>query len=86
VRFEPGIMGFDHLLSQKHSFETRPGPTGRPGTPADPGWVDEKTGEGKTRCDPADPAGRPGDPARPGQDPMTNPLTFVFFFTKTTSF
>jgi hypothetical protein len=30
--------------------------------------------EGKTRCDPADPAGRPG------QDPVTNPLTFVFFY------
>jgi len=47
-----------------------PGP-GRPGP--EPGRVDEKMEEGKTRCDPADPAGRPG------QDQVTNSLTFVFF-------
>jgi hypothetical protein len=36
------------------------------------GQVEEKTGEEKTRCDPA-------DPARPGQKPGCNTLTFVFF-------
>jgi hypothetical protein len=38
----------------------------------EPGRVEEKTGEGKTRRDPV-------DPARPGQDPVANPLTFIFF-------
>ena len=33
-----------------------------------PGRVEEKTGEEKTWC----------DPARPRQDPVANPLTFVF--------
>jgi len=46
--------------------------------PADPGLelgrVEEKTGKGKTRC----------DPARPGQKLGCNPL--AFFFTKTMSF
>jgi hypothetical protein len=57
----------------------KPGPARRVDPGPEPGRVDEKTGEGKTRCDPA---GRPGDPAdlaRPGQDPVTNPLAFVFF-------
>jgi hypothetical protein len=43
------------------------------------GRVEEKTGEGKTWCDLA------GWP----DDPVANPLTFIFiffFFTKTTSF
>jgi len=41
------------------SFETRPGGSTRdPADPGpEPGRVDEKTGEGKTRCDPP---GRPG--------------------------
>jgi len=67
---------------QNHSFETRSGRSIR--NPVDsgpePGRVDKKTGEGKTRCDPADLPGQPGDPAKPGQDPVTNLLTFVFFF------
>jgi hypothetical protein len=59
-------------------------------------WVDQSSGVGtkpglkkirkeKTRCNPADPTGWPNDlvdPARPG----CNPLIFVCFFNKTTSF
>jgi len=59
-----------------------PGP-GRPGAGTGPGWW--KNGGRKNPMWPGDPA----DPARPGQDPVTNPLTFVFFcffFTKTMSF
>ena len=43
----------------------------------EPGQVEEKTGEGKTRCDPDDDT---VDPARPGQKLGCNPLTFVCFF------
>jgi len=43
--------------SLHHSFETRLGRSTL--DPADPGlkqgWVEEKTGKEKTRCDPADP-------------------------------
>jgi hypothetical protein len=64
-----------------HSFKTWPG--GLTWDPADPGlkpgWVEEKTKKEKTRCEPA-------DRARLGQKLGCNPLTFVFFFTKTTSF
>jgi hypothetical protein len=51
-----------------HSFETQPGPVGRPGARTGLGW--KKIGEGKIRC----------DPAIPGQKPDCNPLTFVLFF------
>jgi len=67
----------------------KPGPARRVDPGPEPGRVDEKTGEGKTRRDPAGRLGDPADPARPGQEPVTNLLTFVFFvffFTKTTSF
>jgi hypothetical protein len=48
----------------------------------EPGRVEEKKKEGKTRCDPADPASRPGKTrSRPG----CKPVDFCFF-TKTTSF
>ena len=40
-------MGFTH------SFETRPGLASDPGL--EPGLVEEKTKEKKTRCDPVDP-------------------------------
>jgi hypothetical protein len=43
----------------------KPGPAD-PGL--EPGRVEEKTGEGKTRCDLAT-----------RQDPVANPLTFIFF-------
>jgi len=56
----------------------KPSPARRVDPGPEPGRVDEKTGEGKTRRDPADPAGRLGDPARPGQEPVT----FVFFLLK----
>ena len=42
----------------------------------EPSQVEEKTGEEKTKC----------DPARPGQKLGCNPLTLGFFFTKMTSF
>jgi len=61
----------------------KPGPSRRvnlgPGRPrAGTGRVEEKIGEGKTRC----------DPARPDQKPGCNLLIFIYFyfFTKTTSF
>jgi hypothetical protein len=63
--------------------ETRTNPTSesivlKPG-PADPrlepGLVEEKTGEGKTQCGPADLA-----TWLTQQDPVANLLTFVFFF------
>ena len=41
------------LSAWEHSFETRPGPAGQP--ELEPGRVEEKTGEEKTRCDPTDP-------------------------------
>jgi hypothetical protein len=36
----------------------------------EPGWVEEKIGKEKTRC----------DLAKPGQKFGCNPLTFVFFY------
>jgi len=67
------------LLSSYYSFETRD-PTD-PGLK--PGRIEEKIGEGKTRCDPVDPVTRLTrqymvDPARPGQKPSCNPLTFFY--------
>jgi len=50
-----------------HSFETRPGGSTRD-LGLEPGRVEEKTGEGKTQCDPATRLTR--------QDPVANPLTF----------
>jgi len=44
----------------------------------EPGRVEEKIGEGTTRCDPADPATRSKTRLRS--------VDFFFFFTKTTSF
>jgi hypothetical protein len=58
----------------------KPDPTRRvdPANPRlEPGMVEEKVGEGKTRSDAV-------NPARPGQKPGCNPLTF--FFIKMTSF
>jgi hypothetical protein len=50
----------------------------KPARQVDPGlesgWVDEKTGKEKTKCDLV-------DPAKPSQKPGYNPL--IFFFTKT---
>jgi len=61
----------------------KPGPARNLADPGpEPGRVDEKTGEGKTRLDPAGRPGDPADPVRPGQNPVTNPLTFVFFLLK----
>jgi hypothetical protein len=62
-------------MSFIHSFEIRPDLVGRPGTLPIQGRVEEKTDEGKT-----------GVTRLTRQDPVANPLTFVFFFTKTTSF
>jgi hypothetical protein len=63
---------FGYSFYFKHNFETRlGGSTWDPANPGlEPGRVEEKMGEGKTRC----------DLARPGQDPVANLLTFVFFF------
>jgi len=63
--------------TRDHSFETRPGPAGRPGAGTGPSWWKNR--------------GRKNSvwPGWPGQGPVTNPLIFVFFlffFTKTTSF
>jgi hypothetical protein len=60
------------LYKKKYSSETRSrGSTWDPADPGlKPGRVEEKMGEGKTRC----------DLARPGQDPVANLLTFFFFF------
>jgi hypothetical protein len=57
----------------------KPGLARRVDPEPEPDRVDEKTGEEKTRCDPADPAGRPGDPADPGR-PGNKPVDFCFFF------
>jgi hypothetical protein len=66
------------MLSKRrgHSFETRPGLAGKPGTSrpgagTGPGW--RKNRGRKNQCDPA---GWLGDPARPGQKLGYNPLTF----------
>jgi len=60
-----------------HSFETRPGPTGRPRT------RDWNRAELKKKREKKKPGvtwlTRRVDLARPGQDPVANPLTFVFF-------
>jgi len=50
---------------------------GRPETGTGTGW--RKNKRGKTQCDLV-------DSTRPGQKPDCNLLTFVFYFTKTTSF
>jgi len=66
------LMIFNKVTMQ--NIVLKPGPAD-PGL--EPGRVEEKTGEGKTRCDLAT-----------RQDPVANPLTFIFFvfFTKTTLF
>ena len=66
-----------------HSFETRPGPAGRPGTRLTRGR--NRAGLTKKRGKEKPGVTRRVDPVT-RQDPVTNPLTFVFFFTKTTSF
>jgi len=64
-----------------HSFETQPGPTGRPGSWPTRGWNRtelKKIGKFMTRCDPA-------DPEKLGK--KLQPVDFCFFFfTKTTPF
>jgi len=61
------------------SIVLKPGPAWRVDPGLEPGWIEEKIEEGKTRCDSV-------DSTRPSQKPGCNPLTFVFiFFTKTTS-
>jgi hypothetical protein len=60
------------------------GPTGRPETQPTRGWnqarLKKKQGKEKTGVT------QRAEPARHGQKLGCNPLTFVFFFTKTTSF
>jgi hypothetical protein len=58
-------------MSFIHSFEIRPDLVGRPGTRPTQGRVEEKTDEGKT-----------GVTRLTRQDPVANPLTFVFFLLK----
>ena len=58
-------------MSFIHSFEIRPDSAGRSGTRPTQGRVEEKTDEGKTRCDPI-------DPPRPG----CKPVDFCFFLLK----
>jgi hypothetical protein len=54
----------------------KPDPARDPANPGlEPSRVEEKTREGKTRCDPVDPA-----TWLTRQDPVANPLTFVFLF------
>jgi hypothetical protein len=56
-------------MSFIHSFEIRPDSAGQPGTRPTRDRVEEKTDEGKTRCDPI-------DPLRPG----CKLVDFCFFF------
>ena len=75
-----------YILKQKtllkntlhHSFETRPGPAGRPRTWPTRGW--NRTGLKKKQG-----KEKPGMTRLTRQDLVANPLTFVFF-TKTMSF
>jgi len=60
----------------------KPGPARWVNPGLEPDRVEEKTEEGKTRCNPDDPATQ-----LTRQDPVANPLTFIFFiFTKIISF
>jgi hypothetical protein len=54
--------------THRYSFETRPGPPGRPGTGPTRGW--NRAGWRKNRVK--------KNPVWPGQKPGCNPLTFVF--------
>jgi hypothetical protein len=59
-----------------HSFETRPGPVGRPGTRPTRG----RNRAGLMKKQGKEKPGWPGGSTRlTRQDPVTNPLTFVFF-------
>jgi hypothetical protein len=69
------------LWSFKHSFETRPGPVGRPGAGTEPGW--EKNRERKNSVWPG---GLTRQPSKTRSKTQLQPIDFCFFFTKTTSF
>jgi len=67
-------------LTKSHSFETRPGPAGRPGAGTGPGW--RKNGGRKNPVWPGWPDGStrwPGWPGKTRSRPGDKPVDFCFF-------
>jgi hypothetical protein len=62
---------YPNLYSSLRNIVLKPSPAWQVDSGLEPGRVEEKIREEKTRCDPV-------DPARSGQKPSCNSLTFFF--------